>query len=182
MQTLENVSEKIIFRWVMALSVIVFLAVVILNQKILPRPEIQPAFTIYLPMLNAIINATCTILLLLSLRAIRRKDIATHKKINITTFVLSSLFLISYITYHWLANETRFPADNPVRPLYLIILISHIILAAAVLPMVLVSFYYGLTNQVAKHRKLTRFSYPIWLYVTTTGVIVYLMISPYYGK
>jgi putative membrane protein len=182
MQTLENIQEKTVFRWVTALSIIVFLAVVVLNQKVLPRPEVQPAFTQYLPALNALINATCTVLLLLSLRAIRRKQIETHKKINLTTFVLSSLFLISYITYHWLANETRFPVDNPFRHLYLIILVSHIVLAAVVLPMVLVSFYFGLTNQIVKHRKLTRYSYPIWLYVTTTGVIVYLMISPYYGK
>ncbi len=180
MDSLINLKEKTVFRWVLTLSIIVFVAVIILNRKILPRPEQLPAFVMYLPLLNAIINATCSVLLLLSLRAIKRKDIITHKKLNLTTFVLSSLFLISYITYHWLADETKFPIENPIRPYYLTILISHIILAAVVLPLILISFYYGLTNQVKKHRMITRWSFPIWLYVTVTGVIVYLMISPYY--
>ncbi len=180
MDSLNNVKEKTVFRWVLTLSIIVFVAVIILNRKILPRPEHLPAFAMYLPLLNAIINGTCSILLLLSLRAIKRKEIITHKKLNLTTFVLSSLFLISYITYHWLADETKFPIDNPIRPYYLAILISHIILAAVVLPLILISFYYGLTNQVKKHRRITRWSFPIWLYVTVTGVVVYLMISPYY--
>lgn len=180
MESLIKVKEKTVFRWVLTLSIIVFVAVIILNRKILPRPEHLPAFAMYLPLLNAIINGTCSILLLLSLRAIKRKDIITHKKLNLTTFVLSSLFLISYITYHWLADETKFPIGNPIRPYYLTILISHIILAAVVLPLILISFYYGLTNQVKKHRRITRWSFPIWLYVTVTGVVVYLMISPYY--
>jgi putative membrane protein len=81
-----------------------------------------------------------------------------------------------------MAEETKFPLDNPLRTTYLTILISHIILAAGVLPMILLSFYYGLTNQVVRHRKLVRFSFPIWLYVTVTGVIVYFMISPFYPK
>ena len=103
-----------------------------------------------------------------------------HKKLNLITFVLSSIFLLSYVTFHSFGVETKFPADNPIRPLYLTILISHIILAAVVLPMVLISFYFGLTNKVAAHRKIAKWSFPIWLYVTVTGVIVYLMISPYY--
>jgi putative membrane protein len=79
-----------------------------------------------------------------------------------------------------MANETTFPEDNSMRGLYLAILISHIILAALVLPLVLLAFYYGLKMNVEKHRKIVRFTYPIWLYVTITGVVVYLMISPYY--
>jgi len=109
------------------------------------------------------------------------KNVQRHKKINILTFVLSTIFLLSYVTYHWLSEETKYPLDNPMRPLYLGILISHIILAATVLPMILLSFWYGLSNQVQKHRKLVRFTFPIWLYVTITGVVVYLMISPYYN-
>lgn len=103
-----------------------------------------------------------------------------HKKLNITACVISTVFLLSYVAFHAFGVETRFPADNPLRPLYLTILISHIILAAFVLPLVLLSLYRGLTNQISSHKKITRWAYPIWLYVTTTGVIVYLMISPYY--
>ena len=79
-----------------------------------------------------------------------------------------------------MALETTFPKDNPLRPVYLFILLTHIVLAAIVLPLVLISFYFGLKNEVVKHRKIVRFSYPIWLYVTITGVVVYLMIKPYY--
>ena len=181
-------KDKTVFRLVMTVSIVVFVAVVILNKKILPVPEIIPAFVYKLPKLNALLNGTCSLLLLLSLYFIRQKNIAIHKKLNIIAFCLSSVFLLSYITYHWMAQETTYPVDSPARTTYLIILVSHIILAALVLPMVLLSFYYGLKSQEAggqayiqKHRKLTRWSYPIWLYVTITGVVVYMMISPYYN-
>lgn len=174
-------KEKLVFRIIVALSTVVFLLVLILDSKILPRPQPMPDFARHLPLLNAMINGTCAVLLLLSLKAILAKNVQRHKKINLITFVLSTIFLLSYVTYHWLAEETKYPLDNPMRPLYLGILISHIILAAIVLPMILLSFWYGLSNQVAKHRKLVRFTFPIWLYVTITGVVVYLMISPYYN-
>jgi len=178
--TNQDNQDKLVFKIVAAVSIFVFVAVVILNRKVLPRPEIMPNWVMYLPKLNAFINGTCTVLLLLSLYFIKQKNIAAHKAINLTAFGLSSLFLVSYILYHWMANETTFPADNSMRSIYLIILISHIILAALVLPLVLLAFYYGLQMNVEKHKKITRFTYPIWLYVTITGVVVYAMISPYY--
>ena len=173
-------SEKLTYRIVLGISIFVLLAVIVLNKKILPVPTEIPLFVYKLPTLNAILNGTCSILLLCSLYFIKNKNVEMHKKLNITAFVLSSLFFVSYITYHWMAKETSYPHDNPVRPIYLTILISHIILAAVVLPMILMSFWYGLQMQVIKHKKLVRFAYPIWLYVTVTGVVVYLMISPYY--
>ena len=175
------------FRLVMVISLIVFVAVIILNKKILPVPETIPSFVYKLPKLNAMLNGTCSLLLLLSLFMIRQKNIAVHKKLNIIAFCLSSVFLLSYIIYHWMAKEAVFPVDNPLRTPYLVILISHIILAAFVLPLILLSFYYGLKTQLPggqiylhKHKKLSRWSFPIWLYVTITGVVVYLMISPFY--
>ncbi len=172
-------NDKTIFKIIIALSVVVFGVVVALYN--LPKAETIPSFVKYLPTLNACINATCTILLLVSYYCIRNKKVELHKKLNIATFVLSSLFLVSYILFHSFGIETKFPAENVMRPLYLFILLTHILLAAIVLPLVLISFYFGLTNQITKHRKLTRFSFPIWLYVTSTGVLVYLMISPYYN-
>jgi putative membrane protein len=173
-------TEKQTFRLVSAVSLLVLGAVILLNRKVLPVPDPVPDFVYSLPALNAILNGSCTLLLLASFAAIRKRNIELHKKINLTTFFISSLFLISYICYHWMAEETRFPADNPLRPWYLVILISHIILAAIVLPMVLMSFYYGLKMETTKHRRLVRFTFPIWLYVTASGVVVYLMISPFY--
>jgi putative membrane protein len=126
------------------------------------------------------INATCSILLIISLYQIRKKNIETHKKLNITTFILSSLFLVSYIIFHSTGIKTTYGGIGSIRYVYYFILITHIILAAIVLPLVLLSFNNGLKLQVNRHRKLVRWSYPIWLYVTITGVIVYLMIAPYY--
>jgi putative membrane protein len=173
-------SEKAIFRIVMAVSMAVFLLVIVLNRQLIPAPAEIPAFIYKLPLLHAITNGTCSLLLIISYMSIRRKRVTLHKRLNVTAFLLSALFMASYVTYHYMAPETPFPTGNPLRPLYLFILSSHIILAAVVLPLILLSFYHGLKNNVAKHRKLTRWSFPIWLYVTVTGVVVYLMISPYY--
>lgn len=187
-------TDKFIFRFVAAISIFVFVVVVILNRKILPVPATLPSFVYFLPKLNAILNGTCSVLLVISLFFIRNGNITMHKRINVLTFCLSSLFLVSYILFHWLAPETIFgdlngdhvlspmerSAAGSVRTIYLIILISHIILAAVVLPLILMSFYRGLQMQVEKHKKLVRWTFPIWFYVTVTGVIVYIMIAPYY--
>lgn len=174
-------SDKFIFRLVMVISLVVLALVIILNRRILPAPETPPGFTYSLPMLNALLNGTCAVLLALSLMYIKKKNIAMHKRINITAFFISALFLISYVTYHWLMPETKYPEGASMRGLYYAILISHIILAALVLPLILLSFWHGLKNNVDKHRKLVRFTYPIWMYVCITGPVIYLMISPYYN-
>lgn len=172
-------NDRSVFRIIILLSVAVFGLIVFLYT--LPKADSIPDWATNLPLLNACINGTCFLLLLGSLAAIKQKNIGLHKTLNITAFTLSALFLLSYVTFHSYGVETRFPADNPLRPFYLIILLTHILLAAIVLPLILVSFYFGLTQKVEKHRKIVRFSYPIWLYVTLSGVIVYIMISPYYG-
>lgn len=179
-RTYEHMSDKFIFRFVTGISIFVFLVVLILNRKIIPVTIETPSFVYFLPKLNAIINGLCSILLLLSLNQIRKKNIEAHKKLNIATFILSSVFLVSYILFHYFVKETTYGGEGVVKYVYYVILITHIILAAGVLPLILLSFHRGLQMQVQKHRKLVKFAFPIWLYVTVTGVIVYLMISPYY--
>jgi putative membrane protein len=190
----QKMNDKLIFRFVAAVSVFVFVVVFVLSLKVIPKPAVMPSFMPLLPKLNAILNGACSVLLLISLYYIKKLNIAMHKRINIVAFIFSSLFLVSYIIFHWLAPETRYgdidgdgilsPAEiaaaGSVRYIYYLILITHIILAVVVLPLVLMSFYRGLQMQVEKHKKLVRWTFPIWLYVTVTGVIVYLMISPYY--
>lgn len=173
-------NDKLIFRLVMVVSVVVFAVVVILNRKLIPVSIPTPEFVYFLPKLNAIINASCSVLLMLSLYQIKQKNIERHKRLNILTFLLSSLFLVSYIIFHYFVKETTYGGEGLIKYIYYTILITHIVLAAAVLPLVLLSFNNGLKLEVEKHRKLVRYTYPIWLYVTITGVIVYLMISPYY--
>jgi putative membrane protein len=163
---------------IFGVSFIVFALVLILSQ--LPQAEIIPPYVKYLPTLNAFINATCSLILISSFIAIKKRKIQIHKSLNISAFILSSIFLMSYVIFHSFGIETKFPVDNPLRPLYLTILISHIILAAGVLPLILIAFYRGLSYQVEKHRRIARWAFPVWLYVTISGVVVYLMISPYY--
>ncbi|MGF7082275.1 DUF420 domain-containing protein [Mucilaginibacter sp. UYCu711] len=188
-------TDKFIFRFVAVVTVVVILLVVLLNRHMIPGPAVAPAFTPYLPMLNAILNGTCTVLLLTSLYFIKQGNIAVHKRLNILTFCLSALFLVSYVLFHYLMrNETVYGDVNgdgkvlgdeitqygTMRKVYLAILTPHIILAAGVLPLILLSFYRGLQMQVEKHRKLVRWAFPIWLFVTASGVVVYLMIKPFY--
>ncbi|RYZ99407.1 MAG: DUF420 domain-containing protein [Sphingobacteriaceae bacterium] len=187
-------SDKFIFRFVAAVSIFVLLVVLILYSKVVPTPALIPAWMYFLPTLNAIINGACSVLLLISLYFIKQKNITAHKRTNVVAFCLSALFLVSYILFHWIAPDTRFADFNGdgiasdiekaqvggIRYVYYVILLTHIVLAAVVLPLILLSFYRGLQMQVEKHRKLVRWAYPIWLYVTVTGVVVYLMISPYY--
>ncbi len=191
--TVQN--EKIVKRVIYGAAVLICGLVVILQQKFLPHPDVFPQFIYKLPMVNAIFNGACSILLIFSLLAIKKRNIALHRKLNLTAFALSSLFLVCYVTAHYFIPDTKFgdvdhngimsveesAAVSGIKPVYVIILLTHIFLAAIVLPFVLLSFYYGLTDQRGKHKKITRISYPVWLYVTITGVVVYLMVSPYYN-
>ena len=188
-------TDKFIFRFVASVTIFVILVVVILNRHLIPGPAVTPAFTPYLPMLNAVLNGVCSILLITSLYFIKQGNIQVHKRLNIVTFCLSSAFLVSYILFHYLMRNDTFYGDanfdgvlsieeresiGVLRTVYLSILIPHIVLAAGVLPLILLSFYRGLQMQVEKHRKLVRWAFPIWLFVTVSGVVVYLMIKPYY--
>ena len=188
-------TDKFIFRFVAGVSAFVIIVVIVLNRHVIPGPAVAPVFTPYLPLLNAILNGTCSLLLLTSLYFIKQGRITIHKRLNIVTFCLSSIFLLSYILFHYLMRRDILYGDvngdgvlsasekivtGSIRYVYYVILASHIILAAGVLPLILLSFYRGLQMQVEKHKKLVRWAFPIWLYVTVTGVIVYLMISPYY--
>ena len=188
-------TDKFIFRFVAGVTVFVIAVVIILNRHLIPGPAVAPSFTPYLPLLNAFLNGTCSILLLTSLYFIKQGNITIHKRLNILTFCLSSLFLVSYILFHYLmqhdtpygdvngdgiASPGEKTAAGGMRTLYLSILIPHIVLAAGVLPLILLSFYQGLQMQVEKHKKLVRWAFPIWLFVTISGVVVYLMIKPYY--
>lgn len=174
-------SDKGFFRLSLIISLVVFVAVVVLNRRVLPVPDEIPSFVYQLPSINATINALCFVLLLASFRAIKQKKIQLHKNINLITFVLSAVFLVGYVLYHYFVEHTPYGGEGFVKTFYLVLLFTHIVAAAVVLPLILLALYHGLKGQVEKHKKTVRFTYPIWLFVTLSGVIIYLMIKPYYN-
>ena len=136
-------------------------------------------WTYKLPHFNAIINSLTSVFLILSFYMIKfKKDIKSHQALNTLSFTLGAIFLISYIIYHSSVESTSYQGDS--RIVYFFFLISHILLSIVVVPFVLFAFYYSLTNQIEKHKKVVKYTFPIWLYVSVSGVIVYFMISPFY--
>jgi uncharacterized membrane protein YozB (DUF420 family) len=134
----------------------------------------------YLPHLNAILNATCALLLFSGYSFIRAGRVAAHRTCQMAAVVASVIFLASYLTYHYHHGATRFAGEGLVRPIYFTILISHTILAIVIVPLVGVTLYRALKADFVRHRKIARVTLPLWLYVSITGVIVYLMLYQIY--
>ncbi|HVJ07787.1 MAG TPA: DUF420 domain-containing protein [Acidisarcina sp.] len=131
----------------------------------------------FLPALNALLNGLSAVALIVGFGFILRKNIAAHRASMITAFVFSSLFLVSYITNHALHGDTRYPGHGTIRTVYLLILLTHVLLSVVVLPMILTTFFFSLSGRIPQHRKIARFTLPIWLYVSVTGVVVYFMLA-----
>lgn len=135
-----------------------------------------------LPAVNATLNGTAAILLLVGRRQIRRLEIEAHRRTMIAAFVVSALFLVSYVIYHANVGSVRFQGEGLIRPVYFALLISHIVLAAVQLPMVLTTLILGLRRRDASHRRWARWTYPVWLYVSVTGVVIYVMLYHLFAR
>ena len=133
-----------------------------------------------LPHVIAVLNTLTSLCLIAALVAIKKKNISLHKSLNTLALALGALFLLCYVTYHASAESTSFGGDETMKYVYYFFLITHIVLSVSVVPLVLMSFYHAWNKDFDKHKKLVKFTFPIWLYVSVTGVIVYLFISPYY--
>jgi putative membrane protein len=168
-------------KWLIGIvSFVVFAAVTILGKYNLAG-KVQFSFDVHVfALINTIINATVTLLLIVGLLTVKQKKYQLHKNIMMTAMVLSVLFLVSYICHHLFAGETAFGGTGIIRKIYFLILFTHIPLAGLVLPFILFAAYRALTGEYAQHKKLVRYVWPVWFYVAITGVVVYLMISPYY--
>ena len=129
-----------------------------------------------LPALNATLNATSGVLLLAGWLLIRRGRINAHRRCMVSAFIASSLFLVSYVVYHAQAGSRPFTGHGVVRPIYFAILISHVLLAAAIVPLALVTLRRALRGDYVHHRRIARVTFPVWMYVSVTGVIIYLML------
>ncbi len=179
--------------FIFIVSCIVFAAVVILSRV---KLELNLPFNVHVfATANALINSLVTICLISGLVSVKKKKFVLHKQIMLTAIVLSVLFLVSYIAHHLLAGETKFGDINhdgilsmdeklnagTMRVVYFILLLTHIPLAAIILPFILFTAYRALTGEYEKHKKLTRYTWPLWFYVAVSGVIIYFMIQPYYS-
>lgn len=166
-------------KWLIGI-VSVLIPIVVAMLYFLPK-DFEVGEEIYiLPRINALINGTTFVILLMALKAIKDGKRERHQQLMVSALILSVLFLLSYVSYHFLAESTPYGGDGWWKSLYFFILLSHILLSIVIVPLVLITFSRALSKKFDKHKKIARITLPIWLYVTFTGVVVYLMISPYY--
>ena len=172
-------NDKLAKTLIYLVSAVVFLVVV--SLRYLKFTNVDLGFDVHLlAKANALINGTVSVLLVAALVAVKSKNFELHKKLMKGAIYLSVIFLVTYIGHHMFAGETEFPKENSMRGFYLVILSTHIVLAAIILPFILFTAYRALIAEFSEHKKLAKYTWPIWFYVAVTGVIVYTMISPYY--
>lgn len=163
---------------ILTVSFVVFAAVVVLSKV---KLEVDLGFNPHIfATINAIINSIVSVLLVAALITVKQKKYTLHKNIMIAAMLLSVLFLVSYIAHHLFNGETKFGGEGSLKSVYYFILLTHIPLAAIILPFILFTAYRGLTAEFGRHKKMARYTFPLWLYVSITGVLVYILISPYY--
>lgn len=170
---MNEASERRALLGIAALSVLVILAVAALVLGPTPAGVAPPSV---LPMLNALLNGTSATLLTAGFLFIRRKRVAAHRACMLSAFGVSTLFLVSYVVYHAQAGSVPFHGKGWIRPVYFTLLLSHIVLAAAIVPLALTTIYRAWTERFDRHRRIARWTLPIWLYVSVTGVLVYWML------
>ena len=172
-------QEAKVKNWIIGISIAIPLAVAVLLFMPAKFTSLG-GWVHFLPHLNAVINSAASIALVVALVFVKQKKYSQHGATMTVAFILGAIFLVSYVIYHGAAESTPFGGQGTIRMVYYFLLITHILFAAIALFPILFAYYYGYTNQREKHRKVVKYAYPIWLYVSVTGVIVYLMISPYY--
>lgn len=191
MPTMDStVNEKITLRFLKEVSVAKAIGLILLISTaaflfliwLLYYKEVSETSATWvdqLPALNALLNSASTVFIISGFVAIKRKKYVTHMKLMLTAFITSSLFLISYLLYHNFVGHTPFPGEGWIRPVYFSILISHIILSAFVVPLVLTSYYFAFSGKFKTHRKVSMWTFPIWLYVSITGVVIFFVLNSY---
>lgn len=163
--------------WIIVLSVAIPVAVALLFMVRIPN--VAPLRS--LPPIYAMINATTAVLLLFALVAIKRKNILLHERLMKSAIFLSCVFLVMYVAYHMTSDPTPYGGTGVLRWVYYFILITHILLSIGIIPMVLITYVRAISKHFISHKRIAKITFPIWLYIAVTGVVVYLMISPYYG-
>ena len=176
----SNIIEKKYNKWIITLSVLIPVAVAVLFKIKLKDLGFNVAPLPILPPIYATINGVTAVLLVSAIIAIKKGKRQLHEKLMKTAIACSLVFLLLYIAYHMTTDSTKFGGEGVLKYVYYFILLSHILLSIAVIPLVLITYVRALANKFDKHKKIAKITFPIWLYVAVTGVVVYLMISPYY--
>lgn len=172
--------EKKYNKWVIILSILIPAVVAMLFKVKLSDFGIQVEPLGFLPPIYATINGSTAVLLVLAVMAIKKGNRNLHQKLVTAAIVCSILFLGMYVAYHMTADSTPYGGEGTMRYIYFFILITHILLSIVVIPFVLITYIRGISGNFVQHKKIARITFPLWLYVAVSGVVVYLMISPYY--
>ncbi|MFT5751244.1 MAG: putative membrane protein [Dokdonia sp.] len=176
----QTTTEKKYKKWIIALSIIIPVAVAALFTVNLSELGFDVKPLSFLPPIYATINGITAIVLIAAVMAIKKGNRSLHERLMKCAIGLSVLFLLMYIAYHMTSESTKYGGEGALRYVYFFILLTHIVLSIAIIPMVLVTYVRALAKRFDKHKKLAKITFPIWLYVAITGVVVYFMISPYY--
>ncbi|NNE32629.1 MAG: DUF420 domain-containing protein [Winogradskyella sp.] len=180
MSSVNIEKEKKYNTWIVILSIVIPVAVAILFGVNLRELGFDVEPLTFLPPIYASINGLTALVLVIAVIAIKNKNRKLHERLMKFAILLSVVFLVMYVAYHMTSDSTKYGGEGLISYVYYFILITHILLSIIVIPFVLITYVRAITNNIERHKKIARITFPIWLYVAVTGVIVYLMISPYY--
>lgn len=173
----EITSSKKYNKWIVALSIVI--PVVVAALFTIKIPNVEPLT--FLPPIYATINGITAILLVIAVWAIKHNNRILHERLMKTAIACSVIFLLMYVAYHMTSDSTSFGREGLIKYIYLFILLTHILLSIVIIPFVLITYVRAITNNFERHKKIAKITFPLWLYVAISGVIVYIMISPYYA-
>ena len=180
MNSVDIEKEKKYNKWIIVLSIVIPIAVAALFGVNLRELGFDVEPLTFLPSIYATINGLTAIILILAVVAIKNKNRKRHENLMKFAIALSVVFLVLYVAYHMTSDSTKFGGEGAIKYVYYFILFTHIVLSVIIIPFVLITYVRAITNNIEKHKKIAKITFPIWLYVAVTGVVVYLMISPYY--
>ena len=180
MNSIDIEKEKKYNKWIIVLSIVIPIAVAALFGVNLRELGFDVEPLTFLPSIYATINGLTAIILILAVVAIKNKNRKRHENLMKFAIALSVVFLVLYVAYHMTSDSTKFGGEGAIKYVYYFILFTHIVLSVIIIPFVLITYVRAITNNIEKHKKIAKITFPIWLYVAVTGVVVYLMISPYY--
>ena len=177
----ENlIQEKKYNKWIIALAIVIPVVVAILSRIKLQDFGINVEPLSFLPPIYATINGITALVLILAVVSIKNGNRKRHEYLMKLAISLSATFLIMYVAYHMTSDSTKFGGEGTIKYVYYFILLTHILLSIVIIPFVLITYVRAITNNIERHKKIAKITFPLWLYVAVTGVIVYIMISPYY--